>query len=332
MPSYPLTRKRRLRYSGSIRQLVAESTLLADDLILPVFVLEGLKRQEAIASMPGVDRLSVDVLLEKLTHLFSIGLKAVALFPVVTTNKSEDAKEAYNDDGLVQRTIRTIKAQLPELLVISDVALDPYTSHGQDGLVDANGYVLNDETIEVLCRQALSHAQAGVDIVAPSDMMDGRIKSIRQVLEQNNYTNVSILAYSAKYASCFYGPFRDALGSSANLGKSSKESYQMNPANSKEAMAEIHMDIEEGADMVMVKPGMPYLDIIAHAVAQFNTPVFAYQVSGEYAMLQCAIEKGYLDEKKAILESLLCFKRAGCSAILSYYSDKVLHYLHEENS
>ncbi len=327
MQKFPLTRKRRLRYSSSIRSLVSENQLTASDLIWPVFVLEGKNKSEEIKSMPGVYRMSQDLLLDKLNHLFELGLKAVALFPVVTENKSEYAEEAYNDDGLVQRTIRTIKLVLPELLVISDVALDPYTLSGQDGLTDEDGYVLNDETISVLTQQAISHAQAGVDIVAPSDMLDGRIIQIRMALEEHDYPHTSILAYSAKYASCFYGPFRDAVGSSGNLGKSTKDSYQMNPANGKEAMDEIAMDIDEGADMVMVKPGMPYLDIISKASEQFNTPIFAYQVSGEYAMLQSAIENGYLEEKKAIMESLLCFKRAGCDAILTYYADRVLEYL-----
>ena len=330
MKRFPLIRKRRLRYTQSIRSLVSENVLTANDLIWPVFVLEGENRSEEIPSMPGVFRMSQDVLLIKLTQLFELGLKAVTLFPVVTDNKTEFAEESYNPDGLVQCTIRAIKAELPELLVISDVALDPYTIHGQDGLIDDEGYVLNDETIEVLCKQAISHAEAGVDIVAPSDMMDGRIIQIRMALEEYDFPLVSILAYSAKYASCFYGPFRDAVGSSENLGKSSKEGYQMDPANGKEAMDEIALDIDEGADMVMVKPGMPYLDIISQASKQFNTPIFAYQVSGEYAMLQSAIDNGFLDEKKAILESLLCFKRAGCDAILTYYADRVLNYLNEK--
>ena len=330
MQKYPLTRKRRLRYTQSIRDLVAENTLNSSDLIWPVFVLEGENRRESIKSMPGVYRLSQDLLIEKLAKLYSMGLKAVALFPVVTAEKkSEQAEEAYNSDGLVQRSIRKIKSELPEILVISDIALDPFTIHGQDGLIDESGYVLNDETVEVLCKQAVSHARAGVDIVAPSDMMDGRILKVREALESNGYINTSILAYSAKYASCFYGPFRDAVGSSGNLGKSTKENYQMNPANGKEALDEIAMDIDEGADMVMVKPGLPYLDIIKSASETFNTPVFAYQVSGEYAMLQSAIDNGFLDEKKAILESLLCFKRAGCDAILTYYADRVLEYLNE---
>ncbi len=328
MPSFPLTRKRRNRYTHSIRNLVRENNLTANDLIWPVFVLEGNQRKEEIKSMPGVFRMSQDLLLKRLDELHDLGLNAVALFPVVTEDKkSINAEEAFNEDGLVQRTIRAIKMLLPDLLVISDVALDPYTTHGQDGIINEEGYVLNDETIEVLTQQAVSHAQAGVDIVAPSDMMDGRIIQVRAALEEHDFPNTGILAYSAKYASCFYGPFRDAVGSAGNLGKSSKESYQMDPANSKEAIDEMAMDIEEGADMVMVKPGMPYLDIIANASQKFNTPIFAYQVSGEYAMLQSAIDNGYLDEEKAIMESLLCFKRAGCDAILTYYADRVLTYL-----
>jgi porphobilinogen synthase len=332
MSSYPLTRKRRNRLSPSIRNLVRENCLTANDLILPVFVLEGKNRKEEIKSMPGVFRMSQDLLLNRLDELHDLGLNAVAIFPVVTEDKkTEYAEEAFNDDGLVQRTIRAIKLLLPDLLVISDVALDPYTTHGQDGIIDQQGYVLNDETIAVLTQQAVSHAQAGVDIVAPSDMMDGRIIQVRAALEENDYPNTAILAYSAKYASCFYGPFRDAVGSAGNLGKSSKESYQMDPANSREAIDEIAMDIDEGADMVMVKPGMPYLDIIANASQKFNTPIFAYQVSGEYAMLQSAIDNGYLDEQKTIMESLLCFKRAGCDAILTYYADRVLGFLSHSN-
>lgn len=330
MPSFPLTRKRRNRYTPSIRNLVRENNLTANDLIWPVFVLEGNQRKEEIKSMPGVFRMSQDLLLNRLDELHDLGLNAVALFPVVTEDKkSINAQEAYNEDGLVQRTIRAIKVLLPDLLVISDVALDPYTTHGQDGIINEEGYVLNDETIAVLTQQAVSHAQAGVDIVAPSDMMDGRIIQVRAALEEHDFPNTGILAYSAKYASCFYGPFRDAVGSAGNLGKSSKESYQMDPANSKEAIDEMAMDIDEGADMVMVKPGMPYLDIIANASQKFNTPIFAYQVSGEYAMLQSAIDNGYLDEEKAIMESLLCFKRAGCDAILTYYADRVLTILNK---
>lgn len=332
MTSYPLTRKRRNRVSHSIRNLVRENCLTANDLIWPVFVLEGKNRKEEIKSMPGVFRMSQDLLLQRLDELHDLGLNAVALFPVITEDKkTEYAEESFNEDGLVQRTIRAIKLLLPDLLVISDVALDPYTTHGQDGIIDQEGYVLNDETIAVLTQQAVSHAQAGVDIVAPSDMMDGRIIQVRAALEEHDYPNTAILAYSAKYASCFYGPFRDAVGSAGNLGKSTKENYQMDPGNSKEAIDEIAMDIDEGADMVMVKPGMPYLDIIANASKKFNTPIFAYQVSGEYAMLQSAIDNGFLDEQKTIMESLLCFKRAGCDAILTYYADRVLEYFNNSD-
>ena len=330
MSKFPLTRKRRLRKNKSILNLTAESSLTANDLILPVFVLEGVNQSQEISTMPGVFRQSVDLLTPKLKKLHEKGLNAVAIFPVVSSEKkSEFAEEAYNPNGLVQSTIKTIKKEIPELLIISDIALDPYTSHGQDGLIDSDGYVLNDETIEVLVKQALSHAQAGVDTVAPSDMMDGRILSIRTELEEQGFININILSYSAKYASSFYGPFRDAVGSSKQLGKSNKKSYQMNPANSKEAIEEISLDIEEGADMVMVKPGMPYLDIVKTASDSFNVPVFAYQVSGEYAMLEFAIANQCLDRKQAILESLLCFKRAGCDAILTYYADRVLGYLNE---
>lgn len=278
--------------------------------------------------MPGVQRMSTDVLLERLTPLHKQGLNAIALFPVVDAEfKSDDAVEAWNPEGLVQRTVKTIKSALPDLLVITDVALDPYTSHGQDGIINEQGEILNDVTIKALVMQALSHAKAGADMVAPSDMMDGRIGAIREALENKKYVNTGILAYSAKYASVFYGPFRDAVGSAGNLGKSSKDSYQMNPANALEAIDEIAMDIDEGADMVMVKPGMPYLDIIKTAKDHFNVPICAYQVSGEYAMLQSAIDNGFLDEQKAIMEALLCFKRAGTNAILTYYADRVTEWL-----
>lgn len=280
--------------------------------------------------MPGVQRMSADVLLERLTPLHAQGLNAIALFPVVDAEfKSDDAVEAWNPEGLVQRTVKTIKSALPELLVITDVALDPYTSHGQDGIINEQGEILNDVTIKALVMQALSHAKAGADVVAPSDMMDGRIGAIRESLEDKKYHNTGILAYSAKYASVFYGPFRDAVGSAGNLGKSSKATYQMNPANALEAIDEIAMDIDEGADMVMVKPGMPYLDIIKTAKDHFNVPICAYQVSGEYAMLQSAIDNGFLDEQKAIMEALLCFKRAGTDAILTYYADRVTEWLNQ---
>ncbi|WP_395377326.1 porphobilinogen synthase [Marinicella sp. W31] len=327
---YPATRKRRLRASSALRNLSAEHTLNAHDLIWPVFVLPGEQRKKAINSMPGVFRLSVDLLIEQLTQLHQLGLNAVALFPVVDQEfKSETADEAWNPNGLVQTTVKAIKQALPELAVITDVALDPYTSHGQDGLINSRGEIMNDITVDALVRQALSHAQAGADIVAPSDMMDGRIGAIRTALEQADYQHTAILSYAAKYASCFYGPFRDAVGSAGNLGASSKESYQMNPANANEALDEIAMDIDEGADLVMIKPGMPYLDIIKLAKENFQLPICAYQVSGEYAMLQTAIDQGFLAEKPAIMEALLCFKRAGCDAILTYYADRVLHWLHE---
>ena len=327
---YPTTRKRRLRSSQAIRNLSQENTLTVNDLILPVFVLDGFNRTEEITSMPGVHRMSVDLLLDKLTPLHDKGLNAIAIFPVIDVKlKSDDAAEAWNPEGLVQKTIKTIKSALPELLVITDVALDPYTSHGQDGIINEQGYIINDVTIKALVMQALSHAKAGADVVAPSDMMDGRIGAIREALEHKKYPNTGILAYSAKYASVFYGPFRDAVGSAANLGKSSKASYQMNPANALEAIDEIGMDIDEGADMVMIKPGMPYLDIIRTAKDHFNVPICAYQVSGEYAMLQSAIDNGFLEEQKAVLEALLCFKRAGTDAILTYYADRVIEWLNQ---
>ncbi len=325
---YPMSRPRRMRFSPALRQLSREHHLLAADLIWPVFVLEGQKRREAIKSMPGVERLSVDLLLEKLQHLQAMGLQAVALFPVVeSSKKSLLAEEAWNPDGLVQRTVRTLKAKLPALAVITDVALDPFTTHGQDGIVDDSGYVLNDRTTEALVKQALSHAEAGADVVAPSDMMDGRIGRIRQALEKAGHVNTAILAYSAKYASCFYGPFRDAVGSAANLAGGDKRTYQMDPANAREAIAEIELDISEGADMVMIKPGLPYLDVIRQTRDRFDVPIAAYQVSGEYAMLQSAIDNGFLAEKPAVLESLLCFKRAGADMILTYYADRVLEWL-----
>ncbi len=325
---YPFTRKRRLRSSQAIRNLSQEHTLTVNDLIWPVFVLDGFNRSEDIDSMPGVKRMSADVLLDRLKPLHEQGLNAIALFPVVdTAQKSDDAVEAWNPEGLVQKTIKTIKSTLPELLVITDVALDPYTSHGQDGIINEHGEIINDVTIKALVMQALSHAKAGADMVAPSDMMDGRIGAIRDALEVKKHHHTAILSYAAKYASVFYGPFRDAVGSAANLGKSSKASYQMNPANTLEAIDEIAMDIDEGADMIMVKPGMPYLDIIKTAKDHFNVPICAYQVSGEYAMLQSAINHGFLDEKPAIMEALLCFKRAGTDAILTYYADRVTAWL-----
>ena len=317
-----------MRASDFSRRLMRENRLSADDLIYPMFVTEGLNKRESIASMPGIERLSLDFLLSEAREVFELGIPAIALFPVVgTEKKSDDAAEAYNPDGLIQRSVRALKEWLPELGVITDVALDPFTVHGQDGLIDAKGYVLNDETNEVLVKQALSHAQAGVDIVAPSDMMDGRIGAIRQTLEKNAYVNVKILAYSAKYASSFYGPFRDAVGSTANLAGGNKYSYQMDPANSDEALREIQLDLQEGADMVMVKPGMPYLDVIQRVKDRYGAPTFAYQVSGEYAMIKAAVMNGWLDEKQVVLESLLAFKRAGCDAILTYYAKSAAQWL-----
>lgn len=325
---FPLTRMRRMRYNDFSRRLMRENQLTVDDLICPLFVMEGSMQRELIASMPGVERLSLDLLLEEAQLLFALGIPAIALFPVINSDKkSDDAAEAYNPDGLVQRSVRALKQAVPELGIITDVALDPFTTHGQDGLINADGYVVNDETIAVLVKQALSHANAGADIVAPSDMMDGRIGAIRQALEANHHINTRILAYSAKYASSFYGPFRDAVGSAGNLGKSNKHNYQMDPANSDEAMREIALDLQEGADMVMVKPGMPYLDIIYRVKHEFGVPTFAYQVSGEYAMLKAAAINGWLDEKQVVLESLLAFKRAGSDAILTYFAKSVAQWL-----
>ncbi|MDO9163366.1 MAG: porphobilinogen synthase [Methylococcaceae bacterium] len=328
---FPLTRMRRMRYSDFSRRLMRENVLTVDDLIYPMFVTEGSNQRQAIASMPGIERLSLDLLLEEARELYELGIPAIALFPVIEADKkSENAAEAYNPDGLVQRSVRALKAAVPGLGIMTDVALDPFTTHGQDGLINLDGYVLNDETIEVLTLQALSHAQAGADIVAPSDMMDGRIGAIRQILETNNHTNTLIMAYSAKYASSFYGPFRDAVGSAGSLGKGNKYSYQMDPANSDEALREIQLDLLEGADMVMVKPGMPYLDIIRRVKDQFGVPTFAYQVSGEYAMLKAAAMNGWLDEQQVVLESLLAFKRAGSDAILTYFAKSVAQWLRDE--
>jgi porphobilinogen synthase len=312
------------------RRLMRESEVSSADLIYPVFVLEGEGRREPVASMPGIERLSIDLLLDEAAEIHELGIPAIALFPVTPLEKkSEDACEAFNPEGLAQRAVRALKAGLPELGVITDVALDPFTTHGQDGLINAGGYVLNDETVEVLVKQALSHAEAGADIVAPSDMMDGRIGAIRTTLETAGQRNTRILAYAAKYASSFYGPFRDAVGSAANLGGGNKYSYQMDPANSDEALREVALDLDEGADMVMVKPGMPYLDIIRRVKDEFGVPVFAYQVSGEYAMLKAAAQNGWLDERAVVLESLLAFKRAGSDAILTYFAKAVGHWLQD---
>lgn len=329
--AFPLIRKRRIRKLDFSRRLVRENHLSANDLIWPVFVLEGENRTEAVPSMPGVNRMSIDLLLKEASELFELGVPAIALFPVTPVEqKSLDAAEAFNPQGLAQRAVRALKKSLPELGVITDVALDPFTSHGQDGLIDDSGYVLNDETVEVLVRQALSHAEAGADIVAPSDMMDGRIGAIRHALEEAGYIHTRILSYAAKYASSFYGPFRDAVGSAANLGGSNKYSYQMDPANSDEALWEVALDIEEGADMFMVKPGMPYLDIIRRVKDEFNVPTFAYHVSGEYAMLKAASQNGWLDEKAVVMETMMSFKRAGTDAILTYYAKQVAQWLKEE--
>jgi porphobilinogen synthase len=310
------------------RRLMREHHLRTDDLIYPMFVMEGNNKEEAISSMPDIKRQSADLIIDTAKECFKLGIPAIALFPVIDAKlKTEDAKEAYNPDGLIPRVVALLKQHVPDLGVITDVALDPYTSHGQDGLIDASGYVLNDETVEVLIKQALSHAKAGADIVAPSDMMDGRIGKIREALEKEGFVNTKILAYSAKYASSFYGPFRDAVGSSQNLGKSDKNSYQMDPANTDEALTEVELDINEGADMVMVKPGLPYLDIVYRVKSAFGVPTYAYQVSGEYAMLKAASQNGWLDEKAVVMESLLAFKRAGADGILSYYAMEVARWL-----
>ena len=326
--SFPARRLRRLRAQGALRSLVAEHALTTDDLIYPVFVLPGSQQREAVPSMPGVERLSIDLLLEEMKTWYDLGIKALALFPVTPmSQKSECAKEAFNPDGLAQQALRALKSAFPDVLLMSDVALDPFTSHGQDGLVNENGYVMNDETVEVLVKQALSHSQAGADIVAPSDMMDGRIGAIRHALEQGGFINTCIMAYSAKYASSYYGPFRDAVGSAANIKGGDKKTYQMDPANSDEALHEIALDIQEGADMVMVKPGMPYLDIVRRCKAEFKVPTFAYQVSGEYAMHQAAFANGWLNEEAVILESLLAFKRAGADGILTYFAPQAARLL-----
>lgn len=325
---FPATRLRRMRYQDFSRRLMRESQLSVDDLICPLFVIEGHNQTQNVASMPGVQRLSIDLLLKEAKELFQLGIPAIALFPVIDSSlKSLDAKEAFNPNGLAQRAARALKQSLPELGIITDVALDPFTSHGQDGLIDDHGYVLNDATVDVLCKQALSHAEAGADIVAPSDMMDGRIGAIRKTLEAHKHVNTRILAYSAKYASSFYGPFRDAVGSASHLGGGNKYSYQMDPANSDEALREIALDLQEGADMIMVKPGMPYLDIIFRAKQHFGVPTFAYQVSGEYAMLKAAAMNGWLSEQSVVMESLMAFKRAGCDGILTYYAKTAAQWL-----
>mgnify|MGYP003477497064 FL=1 len=325
---FPGTRMRRMRRDDFSRRLMRESVLTVDDFIYPVFVLDGEGRVEKVASMPGVERQSLDVLLKTAERAVKLGIPALALFPVVDASlKSLGAEEAFNSHGLVPRVVRALKREFPELGVITDVALDPYTSHGQDGLIDETGYVLNDETLEVLAKQALCHAEAGADVVAPSDMMDGRIGRIRAELNAAGQIHTRILAYSAKYASAFYGPFRDAIGSAGNLGKGNKYTYQMDPANSDEALREVALDLAEGADMVMVKPGMPYLDIVRRVKDEFKVPTYAYQVSGEYAMLKAAAQNGWLNEEACVLESLLAFKRAGADGILTYFALDAAEYL-----
>ena len=330
-PSFPAARPRRLRRDDFTRRLVRENTLTTNDLIYPVFVLDGEKKRESIASMPGVERLSLDLLLPVAEQCVKLGIPVMALFPVIAPElKTPDGREALNEKGLVPRVVKSLKQHFPELGVMTDVALDPFTSHGQDGLLDDTGYILNDPTVDILVQQALTQANAGVDIVAPSDMMDGRIGAIRQALEKQGHVHTRIMAYSAKYASAFYGPFRDAVGSAANLGKSNKKVYQMDAGNSDEALREVAMDIAEGADMVMVKPGMPYLDIVRRVKDEFKVPTFAYQVSGEYAMLKAAAQNGWLDHDAVMLESLLAFKRAGADGVLTYFAIATAEKLRQE--
>ena len=325
---FPAIRMRRMRKDVFSRALMRENVVTPSDLIYPVFVIEGINQREKVASMPGVERVSVDLLLQVAEDCVALGIPVLALFPAINPAlKTPDGVEATNPKGLIPRAVRELKSRFPELGILTDVALDPYTSHGQDGLLNADGYVLNDETTEMLVRQALVQAEAGVDIVAPSDMMDGRIGAIRHALESNNFIHTRIMAYSAKYASAFYGPFRDAVGSAANLGKSDKASYQMDPANSNEALREVALDLAEGADMVMVKPGMPYLDIVRRVKDEFRVPTFAYQVSGEYAMIKAAAQNGWLDHNKTMMESMLAFKRAGADGILTYFARDVARLL-----
>ncbi|WP_295847903.1 porphobilinogen synthase [uncultured Xanthomonas sp.] len=327
--AHPHYRPRRMRHDAFSRRLMREHTLTVDDLIWPVFV-HDVPGRTPIASMPGVERLSIEELLKEAEAALELGIPVIDLFPVIDpAGKSLDAAEAWNPDGLAQRAVRALKMRFPELGVMTDVALDPYTSHGQDGIIDDRGYVLNDITVEALVRQSLSHAQAGVDIVSPSDMMDGRIGAIRRALDADEHLHVRIMAYSAKYASAFYGPFREAVGSAGNLGKADKTTYQMDPANGDEALREIALDLEEGADMVMVKPGMPYLDVVRRVKDEFRVPTFAYQVSGEYAMLKAAIGNGWLDERACVLESLMAFKRAGADGVLTYFAPQVARWLRE---
>ncbi len=327
---FPHIRMRRMRRDDFSRRLMRETRLTVDDLIYPMFVLEGKNKREAVTSMPGIERVSVDELLKEAAELVRLGVPALALFPVTPPEKkSLDAKEAWNPEGLAQRAVRALKKEFPDLGVITDVALDLFTTHGQDGLIDDTGYVLNDETVAALVRQALSHAESGADVVAPSDMMDGRIGAIRAALESKGHIHTRILAYSAKYASSFYGPFRDAVGSAANLGAGNKYTYQMDPANSDEALREVALDLQEGADMVMIKPGMPYLDIVRRVKDEFGAPTFVYQVSGEYAMLMAAAQNGWLDEQAVVMESLLSIKRAGADGILTYFAKRAAEWLRE---
>lgn len=325
---FPNVRMRRMRRDNFSRRLMRESRLTVDDLIYPLFILEGNSKREPVASMPGIERVSIDELVKEAKEVAELGIPAIALFPVTPTDKkTENAREAFNPDGLAQRAVRAVKEQVPSLGIITDVALDPFTTHGQDGLIDASGYVMNDETVEVLVKQAVSHAETGADIVAPSDMMDGRIGAIRQALESAGHIHTRILAYSAKYASSFYGPFRDAVGSAANLGAGDKSTYQQDPANSDEALWEVSLDLEEGADMVMIKPGMPYLDIVRRVKDEFGAPTYVYQVSGEYAMIMAASQNGWLSEKEVIMESLLGMKRAGADGILTYFGKRAAQWL-----
>jgi len=329
-PLFPAIRMRRMRRDAFSRAMMRENVVTSADLIYPVFILDGKNQRESVASMPGVERLSIDLLLPVAEDCVKLGIPVLALFPVIDASlKSPDGIEAINPQGLVPRAVRELKQHFPELGILTDVALDPYTSHGQDGVLDANGYVLNDETTPLLVRQALAQAEAGVDIVAPSDMMDGRIGAIREALEANKHIHTRIMAYSAKYASAYYGPFRDAVGSAANLGKGSKATYQMDPANTDEALREVALDIAEGADMVMVKPGMPYLDIVRRVKDEFRMPTYAYQVSGEYAMIKAAAQNGWVDHDKIMMEAMLCFKRAGANGVLTYFARDIARLLRQ---
>ncbi|MCQ1057877.1 porphobilinogen synthase [Photobacterium sp. ZSDE20] len=329
--AFPARRMRRMRKHDFSRRLMAENQISVNDLIYPMFILMGKNRRETVDSMPGIERLSIDLMLQEAEYLATLGVPAIALFPVVSQDfKSTCAAEAFNPEGLVQRAVRLLKEHVPQIGVITDVALDPFTIHGQDGIIDEDGYVINDVTTEVLIKQALSHAEAGADVVAPSDMMDGRIGAIREALEEAGYVHTQIMAYSAKYASNYYGPFRDAVGSSGNLKGGDKKNYQMDPANSDEALHEVAMDVNEGADMVMVKPGMPYLDVVHRVKNELQVPTFAYQVSGEYAMHMAAIQNGWLKERETVMESLLCFKRAGADGVLTYFAKSVAEWLAED--